>query len=277
MSLKFLSLALVAIASASPFESLSKASADEPCEPCQPSGATGTTPPAIGTDLSSLYLDVLASVKDIHFKKRSVESRAEGFCCRQSLNCVNVQSLNIPMCYDKFTTNFAFPDGSYGSLTTGDYSSGSGSANLLTGNYTNGGQSGNIYASDAQAKPNTATLSIPPQYTGTGVGSAVPASQLGSVIVYTTTIPGTTFTAPTTVAETVRVATVSGQTVSETVSATTITQATTIAPQTNVVTKTQDAAATSSSTGAAGQVAVDSTSSLGMSVLGALLYALYAF
>ncbi|CAO2654402.1 Nn.00g111350.m01.CDS01 [Neocucurbitaria sp. VM-36] len=276
MSLKFLSLALVAVVCASPFESLSKASGDEPCEPCQPQGATGTTPPAVGTDLSSLYLDVLTSVKDINFKKRSVEPRAEGFCCRQSLNCVNVQNLNIPMCYDKFTTNFAFPDGSFGSLTTGDYSSGGASANLLTGNYTNGDKQGNIYANDEQAKPNTATLSIPPQYTGTGVGSAVPASELGSVIVYTTTIPGTTFTAPTTVPETVMVATVSGQAVSTTVPATTVTQPTTIAPQTNVVTKTQDAAATSSSTGAAGQVAVDSTSSLGMSILGALMYALYA-
>lgn len=275
MSLKFLSLALVAVAYASPFESLSKASSDDPCEPCQPQGATGLTPPAVGADLSSLYTDVLASVKGISFRKRFVESRAEGFCCRQSLNCVNVQNLNIPMCYDKFTTNFAFPDGSYGSLTTGDYSSGSASANLLSGNYTNGDQTGNIYASDPQAKPNTATLSVPPQYTGTGVGSAVPASELGSVIVYTTTVPGTTYTAPTTVAQTVRVATVSGQEVSTTVPATTVTHATTIAPQTNVVTQTQTAVATSSS-GAAGQVTVDATRSIGMSILGAMMYAVYA-
>lgn len=276
MSLKFLFLALATMAYASPFEPLSKATDSEPCDPCQPQGATGTNPPAVGADLSSLYIDVLASVKDIHFKKRSVESRAEGFCCRQSLDCVNVQSLNIAMCYDKFTTNFAFADGSYGSLTTGEYSSGASSANLISGNYSTGnGEVGNIYANDPQAKPNTATLSIPPQFTGTGIGGPVPISELGSVIVYTTTIPGTTITGPTTVAETVKVATVSGQLVSTTVPATTITEATTIAPKTDVVTGTPSAAA-ASSTGAAGHVTVDSTRSFGMSILGALMYGLYA-
>lgn len=275
MSLKFVTLALATIAYASPFESLSKASNDDPCEPCKPQGATGTIPPAVGTDLSSLYIDVLTSVKGIDFRKRSVAARDEGFCCRQSLDCVNVQRLNIAMCYDKFTTNYAFADGSYGSLTTGEYKSGSSSANLLTGEYTNGNNKGNIYANDTQAKPNTATLSIPPQFTGTGVGSAVPASELGSIIVYTTTIPGTTYTAPTTLAQTVRVATVSGQAVTTTVPPQTISEATTIPPKTTVVTQTQNAAA-ASSTGAAGQVAVDSTRSVGMSILGALMYVLYA-
>ncbi|KAF1939605.1 hypothetical protein EJ02DRAFT_254219 [Clathrospora elynae] len=273
MSLKFLSLALAAIASASPFESLSKASNDDPCEPCQPKGASGLTPPAVGTELSSLYTDVLGSVKDISAGKRSVHARAEGFCCRQSLNCVNVQNLNIPMCYDRFTTNFAFADGSYGSLTTGDYHSGGSDVNLVSGNYTKDGASANIYASDPQAKPNTSTLSIPAQFTGTGVGAAIPATELGSIIVYTTTIPGTTYTAPTTVPQTVEVATVSGLQVSTTKAATTIEHATTIAPQTSVVTQTNTAAA--SSTGAAGQVAVDSTRSVGMSLLGSLMYALY--
>ncbi|KAH7363677.1 hypothetical protein BKA66DRAFT_425464 [Pyrenochaeta sp. MPI-SDFR-AT-0127] len=275
MSLKIVTLALAAIAYASPFESLSKASNDDPYEPCKPQGATGTTPPAVGTDLSSLYIDVLTSVKGIDFQKRFINVRDEGFCCRQSLDCVNVQRLNIAMCYDKFTTNFAFADGSYGSLTTGDYTSGSSSANLLSGDYSNGSNRGNIYSNDPQAKPNTATLSIPPQYTGTGVGAAVPASELGSVIVYTTTIPGTTFTAPTTLAQTVRVATVNGQAVSTTVPAQTITEATTIAPKTNVVTQTQTAAP-ASSTGAAGQLAVDSTRSTGMFILGAFMYLLYA-
>lgn len=276
MSLKLLVLALAATAAASPLESPSKASgSDDPCDPCQPQGATGTNPPAVGTGLSSLYTDVLSSVQGIHFRKRSVESRAQGFCCRRSLNCINVQSLNIAMCYDKFTTNFAFTDGSYGSLTTGEYVSGSAHANLLTGDYSNGSDQGNIYASDPQAKPNTATLSVPPQFTGTGIGAAIPASELGSIIVYTTTIPGVTYTAPTTVPQTIRVATVSGQVLSITVPAQTITAATTIAPQTTVVTQTQNATPTSSK-GAAAQVAVDSTRSAGMSILGVLMYAFYA-
>lgn len=273
MSLKYFTIALAATAAAapgSPFKALeAQASNDNPCQPCQPSGATGNNPPAVGSDLSSLYTDVLNSVKGISFNtKRSLTPRADsGFCCVASLNCVNVQSLNIPMCYDKFTTNFKFPDGSYGSLTTGEYNSNGQTINLLTGNYSGG----NIYSAAPQDKPNTATLSVPPQYTGTGVGGAIPASELGSVVVYTTTIPGTTFTAPTTVPGTVRVATVSGVAVSTSVAPQTISQATTVAPQTTVVT-TQAPEASASSKGAAGVVGVDSSKSFGVSILGALMY-----
>jgi hypothetical protein len=279
MSLKFLSLALAVVATASPFEPMAKATDDDPCEPCQPQGATGLSPPSVGTDLSSLYANVLSSVQGITFDKRSVHARQEGFCCRKSLNCVNVENLNVPICYDKFTTNFLFPDNSYGTVSTGEYHAGGTDVNLVSGDYTKDGQNGNIYSNDEAAKPNTATMSVPAQYTGTGVGAAIPITELGSIIVYTTTIPAMTYTAPTTVAETVEVATVSGLEVSTTKSAMTITQATTIAAQTNVVTQTNTAAAASSSaasTGAAGQVAVDSTRSFGMSVVGALVYALYA-
>ncbi|KAF3035133.1 hypothetical protein E8E12_006138 [Didymella heteroderae] len=273
MSLKYFTLALAATAAAapgSPFQALeAQASSDNPCEPCQPSGATGMDPPAVGSDLSSLYVNVLDSVKGISFSKRDgMTARAtSGFCCVASLNCVNVQSLNIPMCYDKFTTNFKFPDGSYGSLTTGEYNSNNQQINLLTGNYSGG----NIYSAAPQDKPNTSTLSIPAQYTGTGVGAAIPASELGSVVVYTTTIPGTTFTAPTTVPGTVRAATVNGVAVSTSVAPQTITQATTVAPQTTVVT-TQVPDASASSKGAAGAISYDSSKSFGVSVLGALMY-----
>lgn len=275
MSLKYFTLALAATAAAapgSPFQALeAQASSDNPCEPCQPSGATGMDPPAVGSDLSSLYVNVLDSVKGISFSKRDgMTARASsGFCCVASLDCVNVQSLNIPMCYDKFTTNFKFPDGSYGSLTTGEYNSNNQQINLFTGNYSGG----NIYSAAPQDKPNTATLSIPAQYTGTGVGAAIPASELGSIVVYTTTIPGTTFTAPTTVPGTIRAATVNGVAVSTSVAPQTITQATTVAAQTTVVTtQVPDASASSSSKGAAGAVSYDSSKSFGVSVLGALMY-----
>ncbi|KAJ4346361.1 uncharacterized protein N0V89_010290 [Didymosphaeria variabile] len=143
-------------------------------------------------------MNVLASVKDIHFDTRSdtVEARDDGFCCAETLDCVNVQNLNIPMCYDKFTTNFAFPDRSYGSLTTGEYTQGGAEANLLTGQYSKDGSEGNIYSEDPSAKPNTATLSIPPQWTGSGVGSAIPATAIvGSATAPAQTSAQTTATA----------------------------------------------------------------------------------
>jgi hypothetical protein len=182
MSLKVATLALAAFASATQLDAPNKATDTDHCEPCNPQGATGTTPPAIGPNLSSLYLNILSSVKDIHFHKKrsssSLSARDSTLCCRASLDCVNLQSLNIPMCYDKFTTNFAFADNMYGSLTTGEFYANGETANLLTGNYA----AGNIYADKPADKPNTATLSIPPQFTGTGVGSAVPANELGSVL-----------------------------------------------------------------------------------------------
>ncbi|CAA9957403.1 hypothetical protein CFE70_000964 [Pyrenophora teres f. teres 0-1] len=272
MSVKVLSLALVVAAAASPFDSMQKSTSDDPCEPCQPKGASSLTPPAVGTQLNSLYTDILSSIHDISFDKRSVHTRAEGFCCRQSLDCVKVQNLNIPMCYDKFTTNFQFPDGSYGTVSAGKYHSGGVDVDLINGSYTKDGQKANIYPNESE-KPNTSTMSIPPQFTGSGVGGAIPITELGSIVVYTTTIPATTYTAPTTVAQTVKTATISGVEVKTTIPATIISQATTMAEQTTVVTQTKDAAS-STSQGVAGHVSVDSRGSFGMSILGALLYAL---
>ena len=247
------------------------------CNPCNPQGASGTSPPEFGPDLKSMYTELLSSVKDIKFERREVDSigaRDDGFCCRESLDCVNVQSLNIPMCYDKFTTNYAFPDGSFGSLTTGDYTKGGSQANLISGQYTKeGGESGNIYAEDPSAKPNTATLSIPPQYTATGEGSAIPASEIGSVIVVTTEIGGATVSVgPTTLPALTTLGT--------TIPPQTVTSPTTIAPVTRVLTTTlasaaQNTAAASSSTSTDGAVTArtDFTGSFGMSLLTFLLYA----
>ncbi|KAF9733438.1 hypothetical protein PMIN06_007559 [Paraphaeosphaeria minitans] len=195
MSLRLLSLTFIASALATSLEKVAR----DACNPCNPSGATGSNPPSIGPDLSSLYTDVLASVKGIHFKARSansVKARDDGFCCAETLDCVNVQNLNIPMCYDKFTTNFAFADRSYGSLTTGNYTQGSSEANLFTGQYSKDGTEGNIYSEDPAARPNTETLSIPPQWTEAGVGSAIPPTAIvGSVSAPAQTSVETTATA----------------------------------------------------------------------------------
>lgn len=99
---------------------------------------------------------------------------------------------------DKFTTNFYLPDGSYGTIVSGNYMASDGSsANLLSGAYTlANGTSGDIYkSSNSPAKPNTSTLTLPKQFTGSGVGNVIPASALGGVATYTITIPGTTIPA----------------------------------------------------------------------------------
>jgi hypothetical protein len=101
-------LLLLATACASP---LQKAARQE-CKPCNPQGATDTKPPLIGPQMDSLFIDVLQSVRDIRFNKRWADlllARKNAFCCAENLDCVNVLNLNIPMCYDKFTTHYAFP------------------------------------------------------------------------------------------------------------------------------------------------------------------------
>lgn len=246
------------------------------CKPCSPEGATGTTSPSFGPDLKNLYIDVLASVDGIHFRKRNSDGtlapRVDGFCCHESLDCVNIQNLNVPMCYDKFTTNYQLPDGAYGSLTTGDFTSGASKANLLTGEYTeDGGESGNIYADDPAAKPNTATMSIPPQFTATGVGSAIPASEIGGTYVET---PSASVNVNSHALATSGAAltTLSGSTGSpgSTASSPSFTGNPTVTPG------SQGAVEASFGANAAGSFSVE-LRSLGVSIVTGLIYLLYAF
>ncbi|KAG9231312.1 hypothetical protein BJ875DRAFT_362422, partial [Amylocarpus encephaloides] len=163
---------------------------------CQPAGATSINPPSIGSDgFQNLLTDLLAS-------QLPALKRADGtasLCCISSLSCLTLANLALPFCYDKFTTNFLLPDNSFGTVATGSYTSSNGdTANLISGDYTlANGQAGNIYS--GVAKPNTATLALPSQFTASGVGSAVPATALGGVVTltYTTSLPGSTFPATT--------------------------------------------------------------------------------
>lgn len=61
------------------------------------------------------------------------------------------------------------------------------------------GEKGNLYSKDEAAKSSIAALSVPPQWTSAGVGSAIPASALGGVVIrtFTTTLPGTVIPATT--------------------------------------------------------------------------------
>ena len=92
---------------------------------------------------------------------------------------------------DKFTTNFFLPDGSYGSIVSGEYMTSDGSrVNVLTGAYIlSNGTSGNLYDQDEAAKPNTAELSLPTPFTGKGVGGPIAASTLGDFRTYESVEP----------------------------------------------------------------------------------------
>jgi len=153
------------------------------------------------------------------------------------------------MVQDKFTTNYFLPGGAYGQIVSGNYTTSGGQANLLTGNYTlNDGTSGKI------AQPNTATLTLPTQYTASGVGSAIPVSALGEWTTYTTTIPGSTIPATTSPAHVIPASVVSGSTVAPATTEPAMTlAATTVPPITSVVT-TKVAQATSSQKSAAGTI-----------------------
>ncbi|TEY57595.1 hypothetical protein BOTCAL_0212g00100 [Botryotinia calthae] len=191
---------------------------------CSPAGATTATAPQIGdSDFVNLFQDIVLS--SLPASKRSLSSSSEhsvekrdsaSLCCVSSLTCLTMHSLNIPFCYDQFTTNYYLPDDSYGTVVGGLYSSPSGAtANLESGDYTEkDGTTGNIYSSNSAAKPNTATLPMPSQFTASGVGSAIPASALGGVTVtYTTTLPASTIPATTIPATTV-LESISQQTIS---------------------------------------------------------------
>lgn len=224
---------------------------------CSPSDASSETLPALGPDLSSLYLSLLDSVKGIHFKRNLLAAHRRStpsFCCATGTSCLTLSTYSVPFCYDKFTTNFVFPDGSSGTIATGSFTGAdSASADLLTGAFTNGSTTGNIYAADPAARPNTATLSIPPQYTASGVGSAIPLTALGTVVVVTTTVSESVLLPTTIPASTVPGTTVAGVTTraDSIVPATTVEAASTVSAHESVMTVTRSSASASGTAAAA--------------------------
>jgi len=85
---------------------------------------------------------------------------------------------------DRFTTNVFFPDGTYGTVVSGNFNTSDGdSINLVYGVYTlKNGQTGNIYNGGIATtiKPNTSTMPMPKPWTSSGEGSAIPATGLGT-------------------------------------------------------------------------------------------------
>jgi hypothetical protein len=204
---------------------------------CSPSGATTVKVPRIGDSaMQNLFVDLVgsslpdgnkAALRSMH----DIQSSAS-LCCVASLTCLTMSSLLIPFCYDRYTTDYFLPDGSYGTVIGGTYKTSSGDvANLLSGDYMlKNGMSGNIYANNESAKPNTATLHLPAQFTGQGVGSAIPPSALGAVVTvtYTTVLPGTTILPSTVIASTRSVQVVSGSVQPATTQTSTLVGSTTV-------------------------------------------------
>lgn len=168
---------------------------------CSPAGATTTVTPQIGdSEFQNLFVDIVRS--SLPASKRSLSIRdSASLCCISTLDCLTMNTLSLPFCYDKFTTNYFLPDGSFGTVVGGAYTSATkDTANLETGDFTlSNGTTGNLYSANEAAKPNTAALPLPSQFTGSGVGSAIPASALGDEITLTFTTTFSETTVPATI------------------------------------------------------------------------------
>ncbi|GBF62458.1 hypothetical protein TMEN_5003 [Trichophyton mentagrophytes] len=108
------------------------------------------------------------------------------------IECLLLDDNGVPFCWDPFTTNFFFKDGSHGNAVSGEYQTGDGGrVNLIQGNFTQpDGTQGNIYSGKDSA-PNTSTLPVPTPYTSAGVGSPIPGNKLGNAATPDTTAPST--------------------------------------------------------------------------------------
>ena len=100
---------------------------------------------------------------------------------------------------DRFTTNVAFADGTVGTVVTGVFNTSRGDViNLVYGDYVlRDGTRGNIYdgATESSMKSDHNTLSTPMPFTSSGLGSAIPATGLGTMAeltTATTVFPATT-------------------------------------------------------------------------------------
>ncbi|KAL8663111.1 MAG: hypothetical protein Q9202_004148 [Teloschistes flavicans] len=259
-----------------------RAGCSENYSKCSPKGATSADTPALGPDLSPLYTDLVNSVQGVKKSKRDqvaalLQPRASSnLCCQDGTQCLLLQGLDLPFCYDNYTTNYFLPGGSTGQIVSGDYQSPTeGTANLISGDFTKSdGTKGNVYGSeDSPSKPNTAALPIPTQYTASGSISAIPATALGQVATITTTIPGTTI-APSVVAAQTLPPRVDGTSTvgSSTVKAASTIPGTTVAAKTSVYTTTL---ANPSPTGSKGAGAATVPNMSGAAGFGFLLYAIF--
>ncbi|KAI9892109.1 MAG: hypothetical protein M1814_001815 [Vezdaea aestivalis] len=159
---------------------------------CYPVGATGLTALDAHEYTSVIFFSITTSI-EITFDrkkktKRDLMPRRDALCCNPEVDCLLLSKYNIPFCYDPDTTEFAFSDGSYGFVDTGDYFDAEGDQlNFITGDYKFvNGTTGNIYK-QSTTPPNTATLKLPTRAAtasvagGKATASGSPASTITSV------------------------------------------------------------------------------------------------
>ncbi|ERF74529.1 hypothetical protein EPUS_08940 [Endocarpon pusillum Z07020] len=178
----------------------------EPCpenyKPCSLPGVSKSSVPVVDNSLSGLYVDLVSSVKpqpvirdlganQVHHQARDM---SVSICCAEGIECRQLNVWDLPFCWDRFTTNFFLPDGSYGNLFTGYYNSASGAiANLVSGDIAlPNGRTANIYSDAPQARPVTSLLAVPTPWTSKGLGTAIPNSELGAAPSYAATPAETT-------------------------------------------------------------------------------------
>ncbi|ETN36496.1 uncharacterized protein HMPREF1541_08774 [Cyphellophora europaea CBS 101466] len=137
---------------------------EQACSPsfirCAPTGASRRGVPIVGPDLARFFDELVYTVQD--------------------MSDVPLSSASVSK--DRFTTSYFLPDGSYGTAWDGSYYTPAGDmANLISGEYhMHDGTAGNIYDESPADKPDPSDLPIPTPWTSSGIGTAIPASQLGA-------------------------------------------------------------------------------------------------
>ncbi|KAK5955210.1 hypothetical protein OHC33_003890 [Knufia fluminis] len=184
---------------------------------CAPPDATSNSLGPIGSSWANLYMDIVKVVNDYDLDDDPPTTTTvdpNGPARREQAFCF--PEYKIPMCWDKYTTNVYFPDGTFGNVNNASFNTSAGDTiDMVYGDYTlKDGTKGNIYDDNAMSsmKPDTSTLSLPSPWTSSGVGSAIPATGLGttaSLSIGTTILPATT-EAPSTGGSITLIATMTG-------------------------------------------------------------------
>lgn len=117
MRLHLLRIALVATAT---FTFTSHSQAGDACAEgftlCAPRGATSERSPQIGSPaFERLFVDIVFSSLPPS-SERSLVASSTSLCCHSTMSCLLMSNLEIPFCYDPFTTDYYLPDGSYGTV-----------------------------------------------------------------------------------------------------------------------------------------------------------------